>query len=273
MKSFRSIKALGVLLSIFLSFGITGVQADEISNGGFENGDFSGWSVLEDEGFPTGCGEDDSESCGQWFVLTSGEVEAAEGDSFALWNVSGPSWGVLAREFDNSTNSNQDLTLRLIYWNGAGQWATDNQFPYGLGADNEEEYYQNQWLKVDVLRAGSELTTLDPEEILYTAFDGLADNAASESDGWLNITIDHSFLPAGTFIFRVVTVNNIFFFNVGIDDVQYVESSVDPLFAQDARFNSMVSSCRRDFTTEIRALIAPSLSEYQACMFLSLIHI
>ena len=41
----------------------------------------------------------------------------------------------------------------------------------------------------------------------------------------------------------------------------------DPLFAQDARFNSMVSSCRRDFTAEIRALVAPSLSEYQDCMF------
>ena len=44
-------------------------------------------------------------------------------------------------------------------------------------------------------------------------------------------------------------------------------SKADPLFAQDARFNSMVSSCRRDFTAEIRALVAPSLSEYQSCMF------
>jgi hypothetical protein len=39
------------------------------------------------------------------------------------------------------------------------------------------------------------------------------------------------------------------------------------LFAQDANFNQKVASCRRDFASDIQALLSPSLSRYESCMF------
>lgn len=44
-------------------------------------------------------------------------------------------------------------------------------------------------------------------------------------------------------------------------------TKVDPLFAQDANFNQKVAGCRRDFTRDIQALVAPSLARYESCMF------
>jgi hypothetical protein len=44
-------------------------------------------------------------------------------------------------------------------------------------------------------------------------------------------------------------------------------TKVDSLFAQDANFNQKVASCRRDFASDIQALLSPSLSRYESCMF------
>jgi hypothetical protein len=44
-------------------------------------------------------------------------------------------------------------------------------------------------------------------------------------------------------------------------------AKVDSLFAQDARFNSLVEACRRDFVETIQGQRAPSLTQYLGCMF------
>ena len=53
----------------------------------------------------------------------------------------------------------------------------------------------------------------------------------------------------------------------GLGFVYGARATVDPLFAQDARFNALVDACRRNFVETIQGQKSPSLSQYLGCIF------
>ena len=272
MKFFKKLVALLVAI---LCLGVSSAYADDLENSGFELGDFTGWIVLDDGGdYGFSCGEDDDviASCGFWEIVS--DDSAPEGTNFAYWTMEGPSWGALGRVLVNSPSAQNDLSLRLSYSNAAEEWAMDSDFPLVLGeapGDCEEVVcnFQNQWLRVDILHEGASLNTINSDDIAHVAFDARVEDAPYYSgESFITVTISNENLPSGTFTLRIITVNNLYFFPVGIDNLVFEElTTVDSLFAQDANFNQKVASCRRDFASDIQALLSPSLSRYESCMF------
>ncbi len=272
---------MAVLVIALMTFGIFPAQADG-ENLNFEEGTFEGWTTVLDSN--TWC---DSHSCGFWLIE---EDISSESPTAIFANLigeggGGPAWGILAREFDNTNNKGSDLTLDLAWMSG---WFEDFLEPWRIIPENplligcmidspildcEGDLHANQWIKLEILSPNTSLSSHGSEDVYMTVFAATSNEVPNwsfegEEGGWYNYTISKADLPNGKFLLRLTAVGGMNYLAVGMRNISYEFDGSDPLFAQDAHFNSMVSSCRRDFAREVQALRSPSLSRYESCMFM-----
>ena len=198
----RTIAILATVVAISLVAVSAAFAASPLENPGFETGDLSSWNA-------------DSGGSGSWGTTTTGAAGVGttnapwEGSFSALWDMSGPSGGVLSQTF--TVPESETLSFAFAYDNQAGAWAQDVD-PYGL------EGSSNQWLRIDVLESGADPGSLDADDIVATAFDSQSGEHPF-SQGWENVTVPLAGHAGDTLIFRVATVNTLFYMPVWLDGV------------------------------------------------------
>lgn len=199
-------------------------QAAGIVNGGFESGTLEGWQV-----------ESQTEE-GNWFAvsgteppLSAGEngislLAPFEGTYDAVSDEVGPSSMVLYQDVALTPGASHELSLELNYRSQAAiAIPTPDSLEVAESAGPPEPDEANQQVRVDVMRAGSAVTSLEPSDILVPVF------ATKEGDpeeiGWTRLTANLSAFAGQTVRIRIASVDNEDFLNVGVDDVSITNNT------------------------------------------------
>lgn len=158
----RSFSALIVVCAALMA--PAGAGAATVVNGDFETGNLSGWQVFN------------SSDRGNWFVysglFTPFDAEKEEpfiappqGNFAAVTDESNPDTAILSQEIALEPFWTHQLALTL-YYRSRDPIAVPN--PNTLASNGTVE--ENQQLRVDVMRAGTPIESLNPADILTTVF-------------------------------------------------------------------------------------------------------
>lgn len=148
--------AVGGLMVLALPSGAA--SANILTNGGFESGSFSpGWTTS-------------STGFGGWSVQQSGYHSCGgvvnnpvEGTHEAVYDMGDVSAGVMVSD-PFTVPASGLVSLSFAYANFATSWSKDPTAPY-------DTTKANQWVSVDVIKAGASPTTTNPSDIVTTLFD------------------------------------------------------------------------------------------------------
>jgi PASTA domain len=196
-------------MAILLAAPLASAQAAPIVNGGFEAGTLEGWTATS----ATGNGE--------WAAITgtkpplSGQFENTvlapfEGTYDAIADELDPDSMVLSQEVALKPGVSHELSLELNY-RSAAPFVTPS--PDTLGV----ETVPNQQVLVDVMKAGSPASSVEPSDILATLLQTEAGDP--EEIGWTRLSADLTPFAGQTVRIRVVDANNESNLNVGVDAV------------------------------------------------------
>lgn len=220
-------RATGMLAAlVLLSVGVGQVKADWvqlITNGGFESGDFTGWTETNQAG-----------GSGSWYLSSSTYSPLsgyqtpgpASGGFYAMTDQTGPGSHVLTQTFTVVAGSSVTLSFDMFSNDHDGG-------PYSPGGSNDLNYTvsPNEHARVDILTASA-----SPFDITSGVVDNLYDSASIVSSGtnpWVHYSFDITSAVAagGTFQIRFAEVDNQSYLQQGIDNVSILEqtpSSVAP---------------------------------------------
>ncbi len=195
-----------LVLAVVFAANIASAQTDLVENGGFETGNFFGWTVLNDGG-------------GNWFVY-SGTTMPESGNSFLS-----PPVGVFAAVTDQTRSGShvlyQDLVIpgggevlctAIIYYQNAAE-------DFFTGPDLSPLTSPNQQARIDII---------SPDADPFTVSAGVLLNIFQTQPGdpptldYTAIDFDLSQFAGSTVRFRVAEVDNVFFFNFAIDEVSCI---------------------------------------------------
>ena len=199
-----------ILIAATLSAAQSATATPLLTNGGFETGDFTGWTVT-----------DLANGSGTWSVASgtttpiSGHptVGAASGNFYAVTDQGGPGTHALTQNFIVPIGATSVvLSFDMFANNQAGGAAIIN--PVGL----DHTQGPNQHARVDLL-SGSATAFDTGVGVLDNLFIG-ADSGANPN-GYTPYIFDiTSFIsPGGTFQIRFAESDNQLFFNQGVDNV------------------------------------------------------
>lgn len=160
--SIRSFLALVVACTALMA--PAGAGAATVVNGDFETGNLSGWQVFN------------SSNRGNWFVYSGlftpfdaekedPFVAPPQGNFAAVTDESNPDTAILSQEIALEPFWAHQLALTL-YYRSRAPIAVPN--PNTLATNGTVE--ENQQLRVDVMRAGTPIESLNPADILTTVF-------------------------------------------------------------------------------------------------------
>jgi hypothetical protein len=217
-KAFASATRFMLILRLGVSamLALPGVStAATIVNGGFETGDFTGWTVVNQlDGF------------GDWFVYTGTSlpttgfpVEAPpEGTYAATTDQFGPGSHLLYQDVALEANFNHTLSFVLYYNNQGVDFATPPTLDYSV--------FPNQQYRVDVLRPTASVTSVAPGDVLATVF--RTDVGEPPTLVPTPISIDLSGFAGTTVRIRFAEVDNLFFFAASVDNVAVTSTPAFP---------------------------------------------
>jgi hypothetical protein len=202
--------ALSVLTAAVAAQAAIAAPAGGIRNGGFETGTFAGWTTaprtpLE---FPS-----------RWFVY-SGDVAPLSGAPIpppprgryaAVTDQTGPGSNILHQTFRVPAG---ESALEMIVWyrNWAGAFFTPRMLVPHIAA--------NQQLRIDLQPPAAGLYRLRAQDVLATVFHTRRGDPAFREPFRLRFDLSRW---AGRLVrLRIAEVDNLFFFNAGIDAVRVV---------------------------------------------------
>ncbi len=190
-----------------------------ISNGSFEDGNFTGWTVTDQAG-----------GNGSWYISTPGarspvssETTAANpwgGSYFAVSDETGPGSHVLLQSFTVPVGT---TSLALSYQMFANDY---DGGPYDNGLDYTVTPTENA--RVDILTAGAGAFSIAPSDIVTNMFvgaDPLGDNPNQYTSYSYNLT---GLLPGSTYQLRFAEADNQSYFNMGVDNVSLLATVPEP---------------------------------------------
>jgi hypothetical protein len=202
---------LTLLLSSIAAIGLIGsARAASLVNGGFETGTLEGWQTAQTPG-------------GEWSVYTpiepgedDGIYAPFEGASEALFEEAHPSSTVLYQEVPLEAGQSHELSLGFGYESFAAIAVPSPDTLGVLGTDVEgAEGQPNQQVRVDVMKAGSPLYSLAPEDILATLFATRVGDP--EEIGWTHLTANLAPFAGQTVRLRIAAVANSSGVDVAVD--------------------------------------------------------
>jgi hypothetical protein len=218
-RSSRRRLSAAVLSSAVLAMA-SASRADElIVNGGFETGDLTGWTVSDLAGGNGSFLLDDAD--GSTPTSANASVGPAAGSFYAVSDQTGPGTHALIQSFTVLPGTGSvTLSFRMFVndWSGAGPIVD----PIGLDHTGPA----NQHGRVDILTGASSAFDTGAGVVtnLYIGNDPAATNPNPYASYQFDLT---PFVGAGgTFQLRFAEVDNQLYFNVGVDDVSIVTTSV-----------------------------------------------
>lgn len=200
-----------------------------ITNGGFEGG-LTGWTTVGmDLGFQEG--DDPSNNfylqTGTDTPLSSGEGDdfvvsaPPEGSNAAMADQNGPGGSLMYQDFVVPSDVvSATISIQLYINNHAGEFT--QPLPLEVEGDGEDYELDNQQARIDILKSTASAESTDPEDVLLTLFQTVP--GVTPEFGYSTLTADLTeFLQvhAGeTLRLRVATFNTLYYFEVGVDDIQ-----------------------------------------------------
>ncbi len=213
---------LAVTIALAYLTGLSGtVQGvDLITNGGFESGSFSGWTVAV-ESSATSYDNNVTAPVSNFYIQgNSGTTPVsglttlgpATGSYFALADSTTAGGNVLIQNFTVPLGT---IALNLSFDMFTYDW-------YDNGATGTSLNYlddPNQHVRVDLLKITSTDFSTSASDVIFNIFDGLQPN--TDPPTWQNYTQDLMayVTPGSTYRLRFGAVDNQFVLNMGIDNV------------------------------------------------------
>ncbi len=185
------------------------------NNGSFETGTFAGWGVSNP------CGS----TIGNWFVysgttspVSNFTIPAPPAGAFAaVTDQVGPGTHILFQDIALEAGSSHTLTMTLYFNNRH----TANITPADFNLDcSNSAGNPNQQFRVDIIRPGALLTTVSPADILQTIFWTANLPTTQLSMAPTPFVADLSAFAGQTVRLRFAEVDNQFFYQAGVDNVQ-----------------------------------------------------
>jgi len=212
MKRTPQIVLVGAALACFVAPAASAQQL--INNGGFESG-FSGWTRVDQTG-----------SEGTW-LQQSGTTTPVNmitvpappgGSNAAMTDASGPGSHVLYQDFTVPMSLGvATLSFDLFIRNHANAFFSPTTLDFATPA-------LNQQFRVDIMTTSADPFSVTMGDVLFTVYQTQPGNPLVS--GYLTITADLTALfaarPGETLRLRFAEVDNVNFFNVGVDNVSLV---------------------------------------------------
>ncbi|HVN51286.1 MAG TPA: hypothetical protein VMT43_07630 [Acidimicrobiales bacterium] len=206
--------------------------AATITNGGFETGDFTGWTV-----------DEQSQSGGTWSVYTGTstpdsqhDIDAPPCDTHAaIFDQEEPSSAVLYQDLTLAAGDTHTLSFTHYYRNYATTnppelksafstpqvddtlWASPATLDYSIDGDNQQ-------YRVDIMKPTADPMSVDPADILKSVFQTEPGDPADLAP--TPVTVDLSAFAGQTVRLRFAAVDNSYYLNVGVDCVQLVSTPI-----------------------------------------------
>ncbi len=207
----------------FVALALTGLIAPSghavelITNGGFETGDFTGWSLFDQAG---GSGSFFVDNTTSTPLSGSPTVGPAGGSFYAVSDQNGPGAHVLLQSFTINPASTAILSFSMFVNDQSGVGPIVN--PAGL----DYTANPNQHARVDILRAGADPFSTNPADVLANFY--LNVDPFNNPNPYTNYSFDLTGLvgAGGTFLLRFAEVDNQLFLNQGVDNVSIDGSPV-----------------------------------------------
>ena len=189
----------------------------QLINADFETGDLTGWQTLvEGSAIPvsiesgtvtTEAGTINPSPDGSYMVFTS---QSGPGRSF-LWQEFTPRIWQVTDPNPNAFNIYFDIAIN----NGATAYYTPDPMSLDYTGD------PNQQARIDILKPGASITTVDPNDIIVELFQTQPGDPLTQD--WQRVTKDVTSEMAAyvdqTLTLRLVQVDNQLFFNLALDNV------------------------------------------------------
>jgi hypothetical protein len=204
--------AVAVFAVALLVLGTAGAAANTVVNGGFESGDFEGWSVVNEP----------SDS-GDWFVYGAEEgpfPPPPQGEFAAITQQSNPGTHILYQ--DVPIEAGQTYLSMIVYYDSSGPIAVPN--PDTLEAGDEGD--GNQQYRVEVMDPAAPLESVASSDILATVFRTLDGDPAFI--GPHTVGVDLSAFVGQTVRLRLAEVDDLGEFNAGVDAVMTGPAPIGP---------------------------------------------
>jgi len=178
----------------------------QITNGGFERGNLSGWQTSTRTPFDAAW----SVYSGTLSPISGFDVPAPPRGKFAaIVDQDGPGSNVLSQEF---TIEDDDAVLQFNLW-----YENRNELffsPRSLSFNR----VPNQQLRIDLMRPGAGVRSLRPDDVLASVFRTVPGDPASLAPTRMRFPLGR--FEDRTVRLRVAEVDNQFFFQVGLDAVR-----------------------------------------------------
>lgn len=213
----RTIAAALVGVGVAVAPSNQTLAAELIVNGGFETGDFTGWTVIDLAG-----------GTGSFFAVTGtttplsvlDTVGAASGAFYALSDQTGPGTHALTQSFTVAPGMSSVLLTFQMFVNNANALAIID----AIGLDHGGP--ENQHGRVDLLTGAA--SAFDTGVGVLANFYLGSDTGANPSP-YSSYAFDLTALTAGggSFQLRFAETDNQTFFNLGVDNVSIVATASD----------------------------------------------
>ena len=155
------ISALVCAVALVLGLLSQAVLAASVDNGGFEDGDFDGWTVRNRPGV---------DNNGSWFVYSGSQsplsaldiASPPQGRFAAVTDQDQPSSQILYQDLELEAGAQHTLSFILYYQNRADEFFTPNTLNFNVEP--------NQQYRVDLLDPDAPVDSVDEDDILLELF-------------------------------------------------------------------------------------------------------
>jgi len=233
-----------LVLAVFILGQAMAANAATINNGGFETGNFAGWSV-----------SNQALGSGSWFVY-AGTVSPLQlftipgpsaGTFAATTDQSGPGSHVLYRDVALEPAATHILTFTLGYENDAVGFAT----PASLNFTG----FANQQYRVDIMRTGAPVTSVAASDVLARVFRTEIGGPATMAPSVMSFNLTP--FAGQTVRIRFAEVDNQTFFRAQLDAVRIAST---PIQTTTTTTTATMTNTTTPFVQDVRTAPVPELA-------------